>query len=181
MLSGFKILDFIQDHLRTPVGDKVMPLITTLGNGGTIWIVLGSILFIRKKHRKASVILFLALIIEVLTCNVYLKNAVAATRPCDLNTTVKLLIPKPKDYSFPSGHTGVSFAAVTALCLGKVKKWYLALIPAVLIAFSRLYLYVHFPVDILGGILVGIYSGFLARGMVSLFMNWYGKRKGSAV
>lgn len=181
MLLEFEILDFIQNHLRTPIGDKVMPLITMLGNGGALWIVLGVILFIPKKQRKTAVILFSALIIEFLICNVCLKNAVATARPCDLNTTVKLLIPKPQDYSFPSGHTGASFAAVTALYVGKVKKWYLFLIPAILIAFSRLYLYVHFPVDILGGFLVGVCSAFLARVMVSLFTNWYGKRKGSAL
>ena len=181
MLSEFEILDFIQSHLRTPIGDKVMPLVTMLGNGGALWMVLGVILFIRKKHRKTAGILFLALLIEVLICNVYLKNAIATARPCDLNTTVKLLIPKPQDYSFPSGHTGASFAAVTALYLGKERKWYLALIPAILIAFSRLYLYVHFPIDILGGILVGICSGFMAHGTVSFFTNRYRKRKGSAL
>ncbi|HIS80171.1 MAG TPA: phosphatase PAP2 family protein [Candidatus Scatomonas merdavium] len=81
------------------------------------------------------------------------------------------MIPKPTDYSFPSGHTGASFAAVTALWLGGVRRWYFALIPAVLISFSRLYLYVHFPSDILGGILVGVCSGAAAYGLTRLFRN----------
>lgn len=177
MLSGFDFLDFIQNNLRTPIGDAVMPLITMLGNGGALWIVLGICLLVRKEYRKTAVLLFLALVIEVLICNVYLKNAVAAARPCELNPAVKLLIPRPQDYSFPSGHTGASFAAVTALLLGKVRRWYLALIPAVLIAFSRLYLYVHFPVDIIGGILVGCFSGFLAYGCAVLFYKFVWKKE----
>ena len=171
MMQEFEILDFIQNNLRTPVGDAVMPLITMLGNGAALWIVLGCCLLAQKKHRKTAAVLFLALGIETLICNVYLKNAVAAARPCDLNTSVKLLVSKPQDYSFPSGHTGASFAAVTALRLGKVRKWHLALLPACLISFSRLYLYVHFPSDIAGGILVGICSGFLAYGCVSFLAN----------
>ena len=69
---------------------------------------------------------------------------------------------KPTDYSFPSGHTAASFAAVTALFFAKEKYRYPALVLAVLIAFSRLYLYVHYPTDILGGILVGILCGVIA-------------------
>ncbi len=169
----FGILGFIQTYLRTPAGDVIMPVITALGNGGMLWIGIGAVLLVRRGRRKAAVLLFLALGIEFFLCNVWLKNAAAVPRPCDLDTSVQLLIPKPEDYSFPSGHTGSSFAAVTALYLGKERYWRLALIPAVLIAFSRLYLYVHFPSDIAGGVLVGIVSGFLAYGCMQLM----GKRR----
>lgn len=158
----FTILDFIQNYLRSPVGDILMPMITALGNGGILWIILGVALLVQKKHRKTGILILLALGIEVLLCNVLLKNLFAAPRPCDLNPSVQLLISKPQDYSFPSGHTGASFAAVSALYLGKERRWYLALFPAVMIAFSRMYLYVHFPSDILGGIFVGVCSGYLA-------------------
>lgn len=173
----FAVLDFIQNHLRTPVGDAVMPIITRLGNGGILWVATGFLLLVSRKHRKTGVMVLAALAIEYLLCNVWLKNAVAAARPCDLNQSVQLLIARPRDYSFPSGHTGASFAAVTALYLWKERYWYLALIPAILIAFSRMYLYVHFPTDILGGIVVGVVSGFLAFGCVRLFSSWYGKRE----
>ena len=121
----------------------------------------GSSLAIDPKHRKMAWVLFLALRIEFLLCNVLLKNLFAMPRPCDLNPSVALLFPKPQDYSFPSGHTASSFAAVTVLYLMGVKRWYWALVPAGLIAFSRMYLDVHFPIDILGGIFVGILCGFL--------------------
>lgn len=128
-----------------------MPFISMLGNGGILWIIIGLVLAIDPKHRKMAWVLFLALGIEFLLCNVLLKNLFAMPRPCDLNPSVALLIPKPQDYSFPSGHTASSFAAVTVLYLMGVKRWYWALVLAGLIAFSRMYLDVHFPIDILGG------------------------------
>lgn len=145
-----------------------MPFISMLGNGGILWIIIGLVLAIDPKHRKMAWVLFLALGIEFLLCNVLLKNLFAMPRPCDLNPSVALLIPKPQDYSFPSGHTASSFAAVTVLYLMGVKRWYWALVPAGLIAFSRMYLDVHFPIDILGGIFVGILCGFLV-----CKINWF--------
>ena len=103
-----------------------------------------------------------ALLADVLLCNVVIKNLVARTRPFDVNTAVQLLVAKPRDYSFPSGHTAASFASVTALYLaGEKKMWKVALVLAVLIALSRLYLYVHYPTDVLGGVLAGAISGYL--------------------
>lgn len=156
------ILDFIQEHMRNAFLDVGMPFVSTLGNAGIIWIALTVVLLISKKHRKTGILMALALVFDVILCNGILKNAVARTRPFDVNTGISLLVKKPTDYSFPSGHTAASFAAVTALFFAKEKYWYPALVLAVLIAFSRLYLYVHYPTDILGGILVGILCGVIA-------------------
>ena len=105
-------------------------------------------------------ILAAALVVDVILCNGILKHLVARTRPCDVNTAIRLLIARPHDFSFPSGHTAASFAAVTALYLADEKKlWKISCVVAVLIAFSRLYLYVHYPTDVLGGLAVGILSG----------------------
>ena len=155
------ILDIIQ-NLRTPIGDVVVPLITRLGDAGIIWIILTILLLIIPKTRKTGVIMMAALLVDVLLCNVLIKNLVARTRPFDVNTAVQLLIEKPQDYSFPSGHTAASFASVTALYLaGEKKMWKAALMLAVLIALSRLYLNVHYPTDIIGGVIFGSLSGYL--------------------
>ena len=152
------ILDMIQ-NLRTPIGDVVVPLITRLGDAGIIWIILTVLLLIIPKTRKTGVIMMAALLVDVLLCNVFIKNLVARTRPFDVNTAVQLLVAKPQDYSFPSGHTAASFASVTALYLaGEKKMWKVALVLAVLIALSRLYLYVHYPTDIIGGVIFGSLS-----------------------
>ena len=156
-----QILDWMQ-NIRTPFGDIIVPLISGLGNAGIIWIALTLVLLITPKTRRSGLIMALALIADLILCNGILKNLVARTRPYDVNTVVNLLIEKPVDYSFPSGHTAASFAAVTALYLaGEKKLWKPALVLSILIAFTRMYLYVHYPTDILGGIAVGIISGYI--------------------
>ena len=168
------ILNMIQ-NLRTPIGDVVVPLITRLGDAGIIWIILTVLLLIIPKTRKTGVIMLAALLaVDVLLCNVLIKNLVARTRPFDVNTAVQLLVAKPRDYSFPSGHTAASFASVTALYLaGEKKMWKVALVLAVLIALSRLYLYVHYPTDIIGGVIFGSLSGYLGYKIV----EWIQKKK----
>lgn len=152
----FSILDFIQNQFRTPFGDFVMPLISKLGNGGIIWLVLSGLLCVFPKYRKAGVTMLTALALDVLLCNVMLKPLVGRMRPFTVNTGVELLINAPKDFSFPSGHTAASFAAAFALLFVKNKLWIPSMILASLIAFSRLYLYVHYPTDVLTGILLGL-------------------------
>lgn len=157
----FRILDWIQS-IRTPAGDVVMPFISSLSDAGMIWLLLTIILLLIPKTRKSGAILALALIFDVILCNVILKNMFARVRPFNVNTDISLLVTKPKDFSFPSGHTAVSFASVVALYLaGEKRLWKVALVLAVLTAFSRMYLYVHYPTDILGGIIVGIVAGFM--------------------
>ena len=155
------ILDWIQT-LHTPFLDKIMVFITRLGDAGIIWIMLSIVLLLIPKTRKSGAVMVVALVVDVLLCNIVLKNLVARTRPYDVNTGVHLLVAKLHDYSLPSGHTAASFASVTALYLaGEKKLWKFALVLACLIAISRLYLYVHYPTDVLGGILFGVISGYL--------------------
>ena len=167
MDANFWILDWIQQHLRSPFGDFIMPLITSLGNAGILWILIGLVLLTRPSWRKAGVVLLLALLIEAFLCNIVLKNLVAMPRPFTLHENVQLLIPAPHDYSFPSGHTGAAFASAAALYFSRARYWLMVLVLAVLIAFSRLYLYVHFPTDVLGGIVLGVASAWLAEKCVS--------------
>ena len=168
----FRILDFLQG-MRIPAGDAVMCFITKLGNAGMIWIVLAVILLLIPKTRKTGIVMMAALCIDLVVCNGILKNLYARIRPCDVNTQIQLLIARPDDFSFPSGHTAASFAAVAALYFsGERKLWKPALVLACLIAFSRLYLYVHYPTDILGGILVGIAAGYIGYAMNQKWLKW---------
>lgn len=171
MKLELQLLDLIQT-IHTPVGDRIMCVITRLGDAGNIWIVLTVVLILIPKTRKSGILLAGALCVDVLLCNVLLKHLVGRIRPCDVNQAVELLIARPHDFSFPSGHTAASFASVTALYLaGEKKLWIPALVLAVLIAFSRMYLYVHYPTDILGGILCGVASGFIAQWLVQKAMK----------
>ncbi|MBQ0000349.1 MAG: phosphatase PAP2 family protein [Clostridiales bacterium] len=166
MQTEFVILDFIQ-NLRTPLGDKMMLFFTRLGDLGLIWILLTLLLLMRKETRRTGMILALGLIIEAVICNLGLKPLVARTRPFEINPTVQLLVRMPVDYSFPSGHTAASFAAASGLWFAGCRKPAVtALILSALIAFSRLYLYVHFPTDVAAGLILGVLSGFAAAQIV---------------
>ena len=168
-----RILDWVQT-LHTPFLDKIMVFITKLGDVGIIWIMLSLVLLLMPKTRKSGVVMVAALIVDALLCNIVLKNLVARIRPYDVNTEIQLLIAKLHDYSFPSGHTAASFASVTALYLaGEKRLWKPALVLACLLAISRLYLYVHYPTDVLGGILFGVVSGYLGYGIISMKKSNY--------
>ena len=114
----FKFLDFLQT-IHTPVLDAVMCFVSRIGNAGMVWILLAVVLFLFPKTRRSAVILVTALVVDVILCNGILKNVIGRIRPCDVNTTIQLLIPRPSDFSFPSGHTATSFAAVTSLLLAR--------------------------------------------------------------
>ena len=158
-----EILNLIQ-HLRTPFLDEAMRFVTSLGNFSIAWVMLALVLILIPKTRKIGLVVMVAVILDSILCNVILKNIFVRPRPCDVNTAINLLIPRPSGYSFPSGHTSASFAAVAALYFsGERKIWKAALALAILIAFSRMYLYVHYPTDVLGGIICGCVSWWCIR------------------
>ncbi len=152
----YAILDFIRDTLSCSFMDGLMQFITFFGNAGWFWIALALVLTAIPKTRKIGFTMCLALLINLIVCNLALKPLIARERPYVLVNIVPI-IGEQSDFSFPSGHTSASFAAAFALFMYN-KRWYgiSALVFATLIAFSRLYLYVHFPTDILGGIAVGV-------------------------
>lgn len=171
------ILDAIQ-KIRTPFGDFIMPLITRLGDMGLFWIALAVLLIIFPKTRRTGMVVGVALVLDVILCNAILKPLVARVRPYDVNLTVQLLISRPIDYSFPSGHSAASFAAASAMLFaGSKRLGWAAVVLAAIIAFSRLYLYVHYPTDVLGGILLGIVCGFVAGRIVPILVKKFDKRK----
>ena len=155
------ILNSIQEYLRCGFLDTVMPIITKLGDGGILWILCSFGLLLFPKTRGVGVAMAIGLVLEVVCCNLFLKPFIGRIRPFDINPAVQLLIPPPTDFSFPSGHTGAAFAAVSALYFNKQRMWIPCLLLAVCISFSRLYLYVHYPSDVLAGIVIGIGTGWV--------------------
>lgn len=160
------ILDWIAANLWGPVLDVAMPIITLFGDDGIFWITIALILMFSKKYRRIGFGMAFALIIGLLVCNVTLKPLVQRPRPYDFQLEqfgieIPLLVSRMHDFSFPSGHTIASFEACTVLMLGNKKMGIPATILAFLIAFSRLYLYLHYPTDVIFSLIVGTLFGIL--------------------
>jgi undecaprenyl-diphosphatase len=172
------ILNWIQAHLQSTVLDFIMPYITILGDAGIFWIACAVILMFIPKHRKAGFSMGIALIFGVVVCNMILKPLVGRIRPYNYNLEVlklqwqdflvhgKLLVETPHDFSFPSGHTIASFEASVALYKNNKRLGIPALILASLISFSRMYLYVHYPTDVIASVILGTVFALIANWIV---------------
>ena len=157
----FSILFFIQENIRCAFLDVVMPFISMLCDNGEIWILIGIVLLFFKKYRKFGVFVLVAMLMGSLIGNEILKPIIARPRPCHLLSSLHdMLVKIPHSYSFPSGHTTSSVVAATVLMRANKKFGFFAVPLAFLIAFSRMYLFVHFPTDILGGTVLGVLVGF---------------------
>ena len=157
----FSILKFINSYFRNNFFDAVMPAISSLGDKGLIWILISLLLIISKKYRKVGVLCLGALALGTLMSEGIIKHIVRRPRPFLELPDIDLLIKKPSSFSFPSGHTTSSFAAANIISV-KIKKYSIpAMLLASLIAFSRLYLFVHYPFDVLAGIILGILTSKL--------------------
>ena len=151
----FSILYALQD-IHSPVLDKIILFITSLGDDGILWIAIGGICLFLKKYRRMGLHLLLSMMCTFILGNLIIKNMVARPRPCDIDTAVTLLLSRPHGYSFPSGHSINSMSAAFALFLNNKKIGIPAIIVAALIGFSRMYLFVHFPTDVLVGFVIAI-------------------------
>ncbi|MDO5146664.1 MAG: phosphatase PAP2 family protein [Eubacteriales bacterium] len=159
------ILNLIQ-KFRCPFLDAVMPKITMLGNCGAVWIVLAAVMYFSGYDEQAGMMVFVGLTVGVITGNLMLKPMVARPRPSWFIAEENLLIKNPSDFSFPSGHTLSSFVSAFILISCGSFFGFAALFLACAIAFSRMYLYVHYPSDILGGILL---AGMISAGVLRCF------------
>ena len=149
--------------IHNHVLDVFFSTITRLGVGGIFWIILCLIMLCTKKYRKWGILFAMSMLCCFLIGNIALKNIVARARPCWVNSDITLLIKSPKDYSFPSGHSMIGFTGALSIWYAD-KKWGIAaFILASVIAFSRLYLFVHYPTDVLLGILIGLAVTFLVH------------------
>ena len=152
-------LDALQ-RCRTPGLDAFFSTVTHLGDGGIFWICLAVLLLCIPKTRRLGLCVALALVFDGLLCNVLIKPLAARVRPYELRNVV-LLIRQPTDASFPSGHAAAAFAVSTALACKRSRLAIPAAVLAAVIAFSRLYLYVHYPTDVFAGIILGALCGWL--------------------
>lgn len=159
MALDWTILNGIQEIFKCDFMDMIMPRLTALGDAGIIWIVIGICMLISKKYRKTGVLVLAGLLMGLIIGNGLVKNLVARQRPCWMNPDFPLLIANPSDFSFPSGHTQACCIAATVITIKHRKMGWVVIPLAVIIAFSRLYLYVHFPSDVLGGAVMGILIG----------------------
>lgn len=158
------ILHFCAVTIKNSFFDFLMPVLSGINNNGEVWIAISIILMINKNiHiRRVGVSMLIALATGYIIGDILLKNLIARARPIGDIYKFDFIINLPKSYSFPSGHTTSSFAAFGVCLFSKARYWCLALILACLIAFSRLYLHVHYPSDILGGILLGLLCAKIA-------------------
>lgn len=166
LLDG-NILLFIQEFLRNPLLTPIMKAITTLGNNGLIWILLTLLLLAIPSTRRVGCMLTAALLGTLIINNIILKNLVARTRPYEVIEGLTYLVKKPTDFSFPSGHSGCAFAAACIMFRRLPGKYGVpALILAIVISLSRLYVGVHYPSDVLFGIISGIVISYVAEWIV---------------
>ena len=178
------ILDWIQANLQSGFMDKFMPFITVFGDAGIFWMVISALFVVFPKTRKTGLGMAFAMVIGLVVCNMTLKPLVARIRPYDLQAelgvTIRLLCDAQHDFSFPSGHTIASFEAAVALTIHNRKLGIPAMILAVLIAFSRMYLYVHYPTDVLASVVLGTAFAFLASFIVKKGYALYESKKKTA-
>ena len=164
------VFEWVQS-IQNPILTAIMVTITTLGDEGIIFILLGLVLLFTKKHRKAGFAILTALVVMLICNNLILKELFARTRPYNLDETIYAwwheiykfpeMVHKPSSYSFPSGHTSSAFAAALALVFYNRKIGIPTIVFAALMGFSRIYVEVHYCTDVIGAVIVSfLYAVF---------------------
>lgn len=168
-LSVFEWIQSIQNNFLT----AIMTTITTLGDDGIIFIIMGLVLLCTKKYRKVGLTVLIALLVMLVCNNLILKELIARARPFNLDAAEydwwyeiyrypNFNIHKPSSYSFPSGHTSSAFAAAVAVLWYNRKAGIPLTIFAAIMGFTRIYVQVHYCTDVLAGALVGAIYALLA-------------------
>lgn len=169
-----KLMDMLQQHCRHPKLDRLMATLTHLGDMGFVWLLWGTVLF--WKQRRESILLIGSIGVCAIVCNVIMKPLFGRSRPFE-SREVELLIREPQDHSFPSGHSMASFTAASVLLL-LLGGWQaaLALLLACFISWTRLYLCVHHPSDVLAGAffgsLLGSFCALFGQGAAEQLAQW---------
>lgn len=155
------ILFFIQEYMKNPILDRLMVFITSLGNAGFLWILVAFLLLCQKRSQKIGIPFLCAIALAMVLSDEVFKHLFSRIRPNIKFSDIPLLIPRMSTPSFPSGHTTVGFAAAATIYHYNPRVGSASLTLAAMIAFSRLYLFVHYPTDVLGGILLGLATSYL--------------------
>lgn len=151
----WSILQWIHTVMQCPFMDFLMPKVSLLGDVGAIWLITAAGLLFTK-YKRYGIMIILGIFLGFLIGNLAVKPIVARLRPCWQDISFPMIVKMEYDFSFPSGHALASFIAAMILTIANRKFGYIAVPLAVLIAFSRMYLYLHFPSDILGSFVVSI-------------------------
>ena len=147
--------------ISSPAMDSLMLGITYAATSGILWFGIALSMVCMRKHRRAGVVLIVTVAAAYIVCDVLIKPVIGRTRPCEF-ADFEMLVPVPDTYSFPSGHTMSSFAAATVLALA-FRRWApLPLLFACLVGLSRMYLFVHWPTDVLAGALLGVFVALVS-------------------
>lgn len=156
-------LSFLYAIPRTHILDVIFLIITKIvGSNGQNWVLVGLALLIPKKTRRVGTAVLLSWTFASIFCHFILKPLIMRPRPCQIDQAFALLVDRPTESSFPSVHSAQAFAAATAIFRKYKKAGIAAFVAASLIAFSRMYLFLHFPTDVLCGIIIGIILGIAA-------------------
>ena len=166
----FSILDWIQEHLRCGFLDLVAPPISTFADKGILWLIIAFVCQFMKRSRKCGMTMFLAMAMGFIIGDIILKALIARERPCVVAPPELMLVPVPHSTSFPSGHSTAAFASSVSIFHHNRKLGIAAICLAVFIAFTRLYLYVHFPTDVLAGTALGITSALVVTRLTDKFL-----------
>jgi len=171
------ILLWIQDSLRADFLSPIVKVITHLGDKGILWIALTLVLLIVRKTRKLGVLCAVSMFIGLVVTNLIIKNWVARIRPYEVIQGLNCIVPLADDFSFPSGHTTNSLACAWVLFRRAPKKWGIpALVMAILISLSRLYVGIHYPTDVIGGAVIGICAACLSLWLVPVLEKKFPKQ-----
>ena len=157
------ILLFLQNYVRNPVLNALLIPFTLSNNAGISCILIVAVFIYFKSLRKAGILMGISLLLEFLLNNLIIKNLFARIRPYEVIDGLILLVGKAPDYSFPSGHTGSAFALAVVIFMVMDRKYgIIALVLASLMGFSRLYVGIHYPSDVLGGVILGVVTSVIA-------------------
>ena len=163
------ILNTIQQSLRCEFLDSFILALSYVTTSGIIWVIAGIIMLFFRKMRTSGVIMLSSLAVVFLTGDVLLKHLITRSRPFT-NIDITLLIKPPSSSSFPSIHSALAAASTTMLLTRNKMLGFIATVITICIAFSRLYLYVHYPTDVFAGLILGV--------LCALIILWLAKRIG---